>query len=188
MIERLKGATLFLIVGKSGAGKSSVCHRLENRLGATPVESYTTRPPRYQNEKGHRFVTDYAEWRSENPKEQVVAETHFSGHDYWATAAQVEDAHTYVIDPAGIRRITRSYRGDKKLRVVYLQSCAISRYLRMRRRGDSRKAALRRIWYDWKAFRGVKLYADATFHNWNFEICCAELEEYFLKEDGVWGS
>ena len=40
------------IVGKSGTGKSTLVNKLKFKYNLTSVESYTTRPPRYENEQG----------------------------------------------------------------------------------------------------------------------------------------
>ena len=49
---------LFLFVGKSASGKTTVANMLEEKHGHVQVQSYTTRPPRYEGEVGHIFVND----------------------------------------------------------------------------------------------------------------------------------
>ena len=49
---------LFLFVGKSASGKTTIANRLEEKYNHIQVQSYTTRPPRYEGEVGHIFVTD----------------------------------------------------------------------------------------------------------------------------------
>mgnify|MGYP000801673411 CR=1 FL=1 len=48
---------IYLIVGPSGSGKSSVARELEKRYGFGEIQSYTERPRRYPDEPGHTFVT-----------------------------------------------------------------------------------------------------------------------------------
>ena len=50
--------TILLIVGASGTGKTTVANTLSKMFGMKQIQSYTTRPPRYEGEKGHIFVTD----------------------------------------------------------------------------------------------------------------------------------
>lgn len=184
MPSRLKGDVLFLIVGESGSGKTSICGRLENRLGAKQVKSYTTREPRHPFEDGHNFVWDYDRWKREHPKERIVAETHFADRDYWATISQINGSNLYVIDPIGIQSLKSTYVGEKQFRVIYIRVSAWARYRRMRRRGDSRRHALARLLHDRKAFRGVGRWADITIRNSDFETCCISAERYLLQEDG----
>jgi guanylate kinase len=49
---------LFLLVGRSASGKSTVANMLEEQHGYKQVSSYTTRPPRYEGEVGHIFVNE----------------------------------------------------------------------------------------------------------------------------------
>lgn len=49
---------IYLIVGPSGSGKTTIANELKATYGYKAVESYTTRPPRYEGERGHIFVSD----------------------------------------------------------------------------------------------------------------------------------
>ena len=49
---------IFLIMGASGSGKTTITEQLEQRYGLTSIQSYTTRAARYVGEKGHIFVSD----------------------------------------------------------------------------------------------------------------------------------
>ena len=49
---------LYLIVGASGSGKTTVANALEEKYGYKQFQSYTTRPMRTENETGHTFVND----------------------------------------------------------------------------------------------------------------------------------
>ena len=49
---------LFLFVGRSSSGKTTIANILEERYGYKQVQSYTTRPPRYEGEVGHIFVNE----------------------------------------------------------------------------------------------------------------------------------
>lgn len=48
---------IYLIVGPSGSGKTMVANRLEEKYRLKQVLSYTERPPRFEGEGGHTFVT-----------------------------------------------------------------------------------------------------------------------------------
>ena len=50
--------TIFLIIGESGSGKTTLVSSLEKQKNLKSIQSYTTRPPRYENEYGHIFVSE----------------------------------------------------------------------------------------------------------------------------------
>lgn len=49
---------LVIIMGRSGAGKTSVANAMRDAYGWTQIESYTTRPRRSEDETGHHFITE----------------------------------------------------------------------------------------------------------------------------------
>ena len=139
---------LILLVGKSGSGKTTIAKYLEDVYGLKMLESYTTRKPRYEGEKGHTFV-DKSDFQSMKNK---VAHTLFDGHDYWATQEQCDASDVYVIDPDGIRSIKRNYNSDRPYAIVYLKINPVVRFLRMTKRGDGTVKAIKRIIHDHKKF------------------------------------
>lgn len=114
------------------------------------IESYTTRPPRYEGETGHIFVSDK---EYETMKNDMVAYTVFNGYKYWATNNQVEDADIYIIDPAGVEYFKKHYKGNKQVVTVELLAQKKVRYKRMRGRGDSWMQAKKRLMHDRAAFK-----------------------------------
>ena len=54
----MNGNTIYLIVGRSGSGKTTIAEELERKYGLKSIQSYTTRPKRSDNETGHIFVSD----------------------------------------------------------------------------------------------------------------------------------
>lgn len=159
-----------LIVGESGSGKTTMSNLLSEYGNLNVLESYTTRPERYKDEKGHVFVTDED---YELLKPNICAFTEFDGYKYWATNDQVDKSDVYVIDPAGIDYFKNQYRGEKHVVVVYLKVDKKERKRRMLNRGDSKKAVKRRLKHDKKAFKNVEKCADVIFTSANssmFEI------------------
>ena len=137
--------TIFLIVGKSGSGKTTIVNRLKN-VGSS-VESYTTRPKR----------TPY-----------------FNGYHYAATQEQVDEALFYVIDPAGVEFFKEHYKGYKDVKVVYIEASLWERFDRLRKRDGLRKALARMI-HDAKAFKGFKQKADEVIVNQELMIATDKL-------------
>lgn len=175
--------TIFLIVGRSGAGKTTLVTRLEEEYGLKSIQSYTTRPPRYDGEKGHIFVGNYAYWNEKNPRETLVGFTVYRGHEYWATASQAEENDLYVIDPAGYKFFVQNYHGSKRVKVIYIDADFGERYARMRRRGDSFWAAMKRLINDHRWFAGWREKADFVVENHNVEIAYQRLLKYVKEHE-----
>ena len=157
--------TIFLIVGRSGSGKTTLCDQLRTISKLKTLESYTTRKPRYDGERGHVFVDSFQTWTDDHPDDNVVAYTFFDGNHYWATSQQVNDNDLYVIDPKGVEFLMEKYDGQKNIKVVYIDATPRERFKRMRRRGDSIGPVLRRLWNDMREFRGWREKADFVVKN-----------------------
>lgn len=118
---------IYLIVAPSGAGKTTIANILEKQYGLKSIQSYTTRPPRYEGETGHIFVTD----KEFNDLKNIVAYTEFAGYRYCATAQQVDENDLYVIDPKGVEYFKNYYTGSKNIKVIFINSGVSVRYERM---------------------------------------------------------
>lgn len=149
-MKNKNGNQIILLVGKSGTGKTTVSNILHDKYGYQVVESYTTRPPRFDGETGHIFVTDD---EYEQMKDDICAFTEFDGNKYWAANKQVDKSDLYIIDPAGVEYFYEKYNGNKNIICMELAASARIRFERMRNRGDSIIKALRRLYHDAKAFK-----------------------------------
>lgn len=124
------GKNIYLFVAPSGSGKTAVVESLEKRYGLKAIQSYTTRPPRYDVESGHTFVSD----KEFDTLNDICALTEFCGYRYGATTEQVNMHDLYVIDPKGVEYFKEHYKGNKQIRVIYIYSTVEVRYERMKQR------------------------------------------------------
>ena len=138
---------LYLIIGPSGSGKTELCNALAKKYYLTPVESYTTRPPRYPDEKGHIFVTE----EHFSALGEMCAYTEYNGYRYGVTKNILDASDIYVIDPDGVRYLFDRYSGEH-LYYIWLATSPKVCYERMISRGDEETAAADRVRYDRKAF------------------------------------
>ena len=151
---------IYLIVGASGSGKTSLVTELEKRYGYKSIPSYTTRPPRHESELGHTFVTKEEFDKLEN----IVAYTEYDNNFYAATSEQVNNYDLYVIDPAGIKYFKENFVGAKGVVIIYLKSPLTVRMERMEQRNGFDEA-LNRVKKDIIVFKDAELIADKVFVN-----------------------
>lgn len=137
---------LFLFVGKSSSGKTTVADML-SRDGYSQVYSYTTRPPRYDGEIGHTFLTDEEYDKLEN----IVASTLYNGYRYCTTLEQVQKEDIYVVDIPGVQTLMENYdKLNRKVYVLYFSVDVYNRIQRMIGRGDSDTQIVGRLLTDEK--------------------------------------
>lgn len=128
---------IYLIVAPSGAGKTAITELLESNHGLKSIQSYTTRPPRYDGETGHIFISN----EDFDKLVDITAYTEFAGNRYCATAQQVEENDLYVIDPKGVEYFKQSYKGSKPIKIIYIESDLTTRYERMKKRAEDNGAS-----------------------------------------------
>ena len=149
--------TLYLFVGKSGSGKSTIADVLENKYGYNVVESYTTRCPRYHGERGHIFLsnTEY------NELQDIVASTEYNGNKYCTTKQMLDKCKVYPIDIPGIKVLLKRYT-NRPIVIIYFDSTVRTRIERMQNRHDSDSAIVSRLYNDEKSdwFSELKILAE----------------------------
>ena len=127
---------IYLILGCSGSGKSTISKLLEEKYHLISVQSYTTRKqePRDNGDNTHIFVTqqEFAEIPN------IVGYTQYQGNEYGATIEQVESADLYVINPDGLEFFRKHYKGNKGYKIIYIDSDLNVRYERMVKRAEEK--------------------------------------------------
>lgn len=145
---------LYLFVGRSASGKTTIANMLEN-IGYKQVQSYTTRKPRYDGESGHIFVTKE---EFENLGE-LAAYTFYNGNEYGTTFKQLDECSIYVVDVPGVESLLNKHRDkDKKICIVYFDASVNTRINRMIDRGDCDTAIVCRLTEDEKFDWLAKMY------------------------------
>jgi guanylate kinase len=158
-------------VGASGSGKTTITNALVREYALTVVSSYTTRPPRYEGEEGHIFVTD----EDFDSLKDICAQTLYDGYRYCATKQQIDNSDLYVIDPAGVQYFLQTYTGEKKPVVLHIVSDESERITRMKARGDTDEQIERRLSQDGMPSLFQSNVAVFGFENRNLQNCIMEI-------------
>lgn len=141
---------LYLLIGRSASGKTTIANMLTEKYGYKSVSSYTTRPPRYEGEVGHIFIDDGAF----DQLGELAGFVEYNGYRYGTTMQQLDDADIYVIDPIGAEYLLYKYT-DRPICIIYFDASIPTRIHRMIDRGDSDNAIIRRLLqdeeYDWQS-------------------------------------
>lgn len=140
---------LYLFIGRSASGKTTIANILEEKYGYKSVWSYTTRPQRHDEEVGHIFVDD----ATFDQLGELAGFVEYNGFRYGTTMQQVDDADTYTIDPIGAEYLLNKYT-DRPICIIYFDASIPTRIYRMVDRGDSDHAIIKRLLqdeaYDWQ--------------------------------------
>lgn len=141
---------LYLLVGKSASGKTTVANALKTECAMSQLQSYTTRPKRFDEEVGHIFITD----EEFNKLQNIMAYTEYNKYRYCATKEQVDATDIYVIDVPGVETLLQKYQTDRPIIVIYFQTNIRTRIDRMIDRHDSDMEIVSRIYndeeFDWE--------------------------------------
>lgn len=135
---------LFLIVGRTASGKSTVEAQLNNIYNAEPIKSYTTRPAR-PNDETHTFVDQK---RFDELRNSLVAYTKINDYEYGVTAHQIIRGSFYVIDPVGVEYLVNSGFFDRQKHIyptiIHLDVPEDVRLERFLKRGGTKEAFVER--------------------------------------------
>lgn len=135
---------LFLFLGKSSSGKSTIADMMESKYGYNQVWSYTTRPMRTDNEKYHTFVSE----SDFNNLGELVAYSYYNNHHYGTTVEQLDKCDIYVVDVPGIQSLLQKYKTERPLCIIYFDAGVYTRICRMIDRHDSDAAIISRLLHD----------------------------------------
>ena len=136
---------LFCFCGKSASGKTTLANLLEEKYECKQIQSYTTRPPRYDGETGHIFVSD----NEFDNLGELAAYTEYNHYRYGTTFKQLEECDVYVIDPYGVETLLQKDI-NRPIVIIYFNATTYTRINRMLERGDCDTQIVARLLQDEK--------------------------------------
>lgn len=115
---------VFLFIGRTASGKSSLARYICETLGLRQVKSITTRPPRKGEITGyedHYFASE-SEFDEIKFREGFVAYTEINGIKYGTTYGEILNSDIYVIDPNGVKYLKEHCKDEFKFIEIYFSS------------------------------------------------------------------
>lgn len=131
---------IFLFIGRTASGKSSLARYMCKNFGFKQVKSYTTRPPRDGEINGyedHYFVSE-KEFSEIKSNKELVAYTKINGYEYGTTLDELEKSDIYVIDPDGVKYLKEHCSGFKFVEIYFSSPFEIAKSRYIRRDGDEK--------------------------------------------------
>ena len=172
---------LYLFVGKSCSGKTTIADMLEQTHGLVQVQSYCTRKPRYEGEIGHIFV-DEEEFKALG---ELAAYTFYDNNHYGTTFKQLNECSIYVIDVPGVETLLKNLSGrdDRPIRVIYFDAAVSVRIERMVDRDASDVEIISRLHNDDTPNDWFSQLDKIVWHYKNLENKDIELYKINANED-----
>ena len=173
---------LYIIVGRSGSGKSSIVQELCDSCGLKQVKTTTTRPRRFPEEDSYHFVSQ----EEFDVRKDIIAPTKICGYSYGVTPEALDAGDIIILDLKGVMDMQRSYT-RKPIKVIGIHAPLAELEARMISRGDSREDINRRLENDETKFGMMEDFCDIIVRNmdravtakavWAFvQMCEAEQE------------
>lgn len=107
----------FIIAGRVGSGKTTLAKHMEAQ-GLRLAKSNTTRPRRPNEEDDYIFITK--EEAAKYPESERFVSTKRNDYEYFMAKEEVLKSDIFVVDPNGIRDITRELP-EEKFVLVYIR-------------------------------------------------------------------
>lgn len=186
---------VFLIIGRTATGKSTISKKVANKLGLTVLKSYTDRPKRRgetDENSDHTFISVSEADEMLSHPEQIVASTDSvaNGYRYFSTVNQVLNADFYVIDPIGVENLKETQHKIQELKdVEFIEVYIRTPYTKQKKNASMRGTSFHefesRYSQESKQFSQYEKEQKFKYHVLNdnsFDEACEKLENIIMKE------
>ena len=155
----------YVIIGKSGSGKSKIVDVLTENFKFSKIVTNTTRPIREGEKQGVDYNFISKEEFDKMLENDEFAEYFVAGNGwcYGTSKSDLEgDDKLIILTPSGLRQLKEK---DVKFKSIYVVASDKKRYIRQIMRGDDIKEIARRSETDKVDFDGVKDEVDYIVYN-----------------------
>ena len=164
---------MFVLVGPSASGKSTVAQMLVEQLGMKRAVTTTTRKRRrWEPVDAYHFVS-----KESFRVDDMVESQEYAGNYYGLSKAEADASNLVILEPKGAMAL-RSYCGARRCYVVGIPVSRRAQAERMVMRGDSAKVINERIAFDAIAFQNFERICDTVCSADTVEELCAIIKEY----------
>jgi guanylate kinase len=159
---------LYVLIGESGSGKTTVQSRMIEE-GFKKVVTYTTRPKRPVeiNHVDYHFVNE-KEFKFELLDKKVLIEhAIYNDWHYGFTLEGINyhnEDYVIILTPQGYATLRKKI-GEKDIMSIYIRTSERERLIRLAKRGDNIDEIMRRIIADRQDFKGVETVVDMVIED-----------------------
>ena len=148
---------MFVLVGPSASGKSTVAQMLVEQFGMKRAVTTTTRKRRRgEPADAYHFVS-----KESFSADDMVESQEYASNYYGLSKAEADGSNLVILEPKGAMAL-RSYCGARGCYVVGIQVSRKAQAERMVMRGDSAKVINERIAFDAVAFQNFERVCDTV--------------------------
>jgi len=156
----------FLIIGRTGTGKTTLAKGVAKKLGLSLLKSYCTRPLRPgEVDPDHIFISPD---EVENYRDRMIAYTDkVDEYERFATIDQLQECDLYIIDPIGVKYLQSldfPEFEDMKLIRIYIRVPYMINIQRLKDRGDDTRTFLKRFDIENEQFTEYEKSGDWDYH------------------------
>lgn len=174
--------TLFVLVGESGCGKSTILSILKEQTGFKEVMSFTARPKRHPEENGY-FFSDEATYLQHKSAGIIFEEAVVNGYHYWTLDSEYEyeGARFLIANVEGSDHVQEHLK-DAHIVVIHIKSDYDTRMYRLVESSKETDRALKikdaekRLHRDGKTFDLIKCSYVVANNGHLYDTVCLMLD------------
>ena len=173
---------MLVLLGESGAGKTTIEDILISKYNMKRAISHTTRPKRENDIDGvnYHFVSEEQMQKLENDGD-LVEKIEYNGNIYAYVETECVDDRVVVVIPEGLEQLNA--RKDLNIYSVYVTTPEVVRTERMKSRGDAISLVDERIALDREIFKDASKMVSAIVNNFDAtsEECADFIYNLYLE-------